>query len=60
METEKVVARSILNGILWILQTSAQWKNLATNRYPSYQTCRRCFSRMEWNRNGTMRNISAV
>ncbi len=47
-------ARSILNGILWILRTGAQWKDLP-DRYPSYQTCHRRFQ--EWNRNGTMQNI---
>ncbi|WP_234369512.1 IS5 family transposase [Leptospira santarosai] len=47
-------ARSILNGILWILRTGAQWKDLP-DRYPPYQTCHRRFQ--EWNRNGTMRNI---
>ncbi|ULH26781.1 IS5 family transposase (plasmid) [Leptospira weilii] len=47
-------ARTILNGILWILRTGAQWKDLP-DRYPSYQTCHRRFQ--EWNRNGTMRNI---
>ncbi|WP_234369486.1 transposase [Leptospira santarosai] len=58
MRTVKVVpvtdARSILNGILWILRTGAQWKDLP-DRYPPYQTCHRRFQ--EWNRNGTMRNI---
>ncbi|WP_159033904.1 transposase, partial [Leptospira santarosai] len=33
-------ARSILNGILWILRTGAQWKDLP-DRYPPYQTCHR-------------------
>ncbi|EMF80876.1 hypothetical protein LEP1GSC188_3094 [Leptospira weilii serovar Topaz str. LT2116] len=47
-------ARSILNGILWILRTGAQWKELP-DRYPPYQTCHRRFQ--EWNRNGTMRNM---
>ncbi|ASV11072.1 IS5 family transposase [Leptospira santarosai] len=46
--------RSVLNGILWILRTGAQWKDLP-DRYPSYQTCHRRFQ--EWNRNGTMRKM---
>ena len=37
--------RQILNGILWIMRTGAQWKDLP-NRYPSYQTCHRRFQ--EW------------
>lgn len=47
-------ARSVLNGILWILRTGAQWKDLP-DRYPPYQTCHRRFQ--EWNRNGTMRKM---
>lgn len=37
--------RDVLNGILWILRTGAQWKDLP-HRYPSYQTCHRRFQ--EW------------
>lgn len=40
-------AREILNGILWILRTGAQWQDLP-DRYPPYQTCHRRFQ--EWNR----------
>lgn len=34
--------RQIFNGILWILRTGAQWKDMP-ERYPSYQTCHRRF-----------------
>ena len=37
--------RQILNGILWIMRTGAQWKDMP-ERYPSYQTCHRRFQ--EW------------
>ena len=35
-------ARQVLNGVLWILETGAQWKNLP-REYPPYQTCHRRF-----------------
>ena len=35
-------ARSVLNGVLWILRTGAPWKDLP-DRYPPYQTCHRRF-----------------
>ena len=34
--------RLIVEGILWILETGARWKDLPS-RYPSYQTCHRYF-----------------
>ena len=37
--------RDVLNGILWVLHTGAQWKELP-KRYPPYQTCHRRFQ--EW------------
>lgn len=37
--------RTILNGILWVLRTGAQWKEMPS-RYPPYQTCHRYFQ--EW------------
>ena len=37
--------RDVLNGILWVLRTGAQWKELP-KRYPPYQTCHRRFQ--EW------------
>src|ERR671923_1132055 len=44
-------AREVLNGILWILRTGAQWQDLP-ERYPPYQTCHRRFQR--WVRSGVL------
>lgn len=46
--------RSVLNGILWILRTGAQWADMP-DRYPPYQTCHRYFQ--NWVRNGTWDKI---
>ena len=35
-------ARAVLNGVLWILRTGAQWRELPA-KYPPYQTCHRRF-----------------
>jgi hypothetical protein len=34
--------RSVLNGVLWVLGTGAQWRELP-EKYPPYQTCHRRF-----------------
>jgi transposase len=34
--------RAVLNGVLWILRTGAQWRELP-KKYPPYQTCHRRF-----------------
>src|SRR5258708_31578040 len=34
-------SREVLNGIVWILRTGAQWADLP-ERYPPYQTCPIC------------------
>ncbi len=34
--------RAGLNGILWVLGTEAEWRELP-NKYPPYQTCHRRF-----------------
>jgi transposase len=34
--------QAVLNGVLWVLGTGAQWRELP-KRYPPYQTCRRRF-----------------
>jgi transposase len=47
-------SRTVLNGILWILRTGAQWADLPT-RYPPYQTCHRRFQR--WVRDGTLERV---
>lgn len=43
--------REVLDGILWILRTGAQWADLP-GRYPPYQTCHRYFQ--QWCRDGTL------
>ena len=35
-------ARSVLDGVLWVLRTGAPWADLP-ERYPPYQTCHRRF-----------------
>jgi transposase len=47
-------SREVLNGILWILRTGAQWADLP-ERHPSYQTCHRRFQR--WVRDRTYERI---
>ena len=47
-------SREVLDGILWILRTGAQWANLP-GRYPPYQTRHRRFQR--WVRDGTLERV---
>jgi transposase len=47
-------SREVLDGILWILRTGAQWADLP-DRYPPYQTCHRRFQR--WVREGTLERV---
>jgi transposase len=47
-------SRQVLNGILWILRTGAQWADLP-GRYPPYQTCHRRFQR--WVHDGAFKRI---
>ena len=47
-------SRAVLNGILWILRTGAQWAELP-HRYPPYQTCHRRFQ--QWQRAGVMERL---
>jgi transposase len=35
--------RSVMNGVLWILKTGAQWREMPRDKYPPYQTCHRYF-----------------
>ena len=44
-------SREVLNGILWILRTGAQWSEMP-GRYPPYQTCHRRFQ--QWRQSGVM------
>lgn len=47
-------SREVLNGILWILRTGAQWADLL-DRYPPYQTCHWRFQR--WVREGALKRV---
>jgi len=46
--------RDVLNGILWVLRTGAQWSELP-RKYPPYQTCHRRFQK--WEREGVLDKI---
>jgi transposase len=35
-------ARAVLNGVLWVLGTGVQWREMP-EKYPPYQTCHRRF-----------------
>ena len=43
--------RAVLNGVLWVLGTGAQWRELP-EKYPPFQTCHRRFQ--QWVRNGKL------
>jgi transposase len=43
--------RAVLNGVLWILGSGAQWSELP-GKYPPYQTCHRRFQ--NWIREGKL------
>ncbi len=47
-------SREVLNGILWMLRTGAQWADLP-DRYPPCQTCHRRYQR--WVREGLFERI---
>jgi transposase len=46
--------RAVLNGILWVLGTGAQWRELA-KKYPPDQTCHHRFQ--QWVREGKSERI---
>jgi len=46
--------RAVLNGLLWVLGTGAQWRELP-KKYPPYQTCHRRFQ--QWVREGKLERI---
>src|SRR3990170_7725666 len=46
--------RSVLNGVLWILGTGAQWREMP-KKYPPYQTCHRRFQ--QWVRSGKLAKV---
>jgi transposase len=43
--------RAVLNGVLWVLGTGAQWRELP-EKYPPHQTCHRRFQ--QWIRDGKL------
>jgi len=43
--------RAVLNGVLWILGTGAQWREMP-EKYPPFQTCHRRFQ--QWVRSGQL------
>src|SRR5690348_7140128 len=47
-------SREVINGVLWILRTGAQWHDLP-DRYPPYQTCHRRYQ--AWVREGTWERV---
>ena len=49
--------RAVLNGILWVLGTGAQWRELP-KKYPPYQTCHRRFQ--QWVQAGKLERILRV
>jgi len=49
--------RAVLNGVLWVLGSGAQWRELP-DRYPPYQTCHRRFQ--WWVREGKLERILKV
>jgi transposase len=49
--------RQILDGVLWMLRTGAQWSELPA-RFPPKSTCHDRFQ--EWNRQGAIANVLNV
>ncbi len=49
--------RPVLDGVLWILRTGAQWKDLP-DRYPPHTTVHRRFQ--AWVRDGTLERVFAA
>ena len=43
--------RAVLNGVLWVLRTGAQWREMS-EKYPPFQTCHRRFQ--QWVRSGKL------
>jgi transposase len=46
--------RAVLNGVLWILGTGAQWREMP-KKYPPFQTCHRRFQ--HWVRSGALAKL---
>jgi transposase len=49
--------RPVLNGVLWVLRTGAQWQDLP-DRYPPHTTVHRRFQ--AWVRDGTLERVLAA
>lgn len=49
--------RAVLNGILWVLGTGAQWRELP-KKYPPYQTCHRRFQ--QWVRESKLEHLAGL
>ena len=49
--------QAVLHGLLWVLGTGAQWRELP-KKYPPYQTCHRRFQ--QWVREGKLERILRV
>jgi transposase len=47
-------SRGVLEGVLWVLQTGAAWKDLP-RRFPSHQTCHRRYR--QWRQDGTLERV---
>jgi len=47
-------ARAVLNGVLWVLGTGAQLRELP-EKYPPFQTCHRRFQ--QWIRTGKLKEV---
>ena len=46
--------RNVLNGVLWVMCSSARWSAMP-RRYPPYQTCHRRFK--AWHRTGALQQV---
>ena len=46
--TQAVPARQVLDAVLWILDTGAQW-HMLPQYYPNYKTVHRRFQQWCWN-----------
>jgi len=49
--------RAVLHGVLWVLGTGAQWRELP-DKYPPFQTCHRRFQ--QWVRSGQLERALTV
>lgn len=49
--------RQVLEGILWICKTGAQWNTLPA-KYPPYQTCHRTY--LKWRRSGLLKQVLLI